>query len=908
MMAACRRSLTPFFLAATFILLARGVASADRLYAIGQDGRTLVTIPDAAAPGTATILAITGLAAGEELRGFDVNFVSNELIGVTSHGRFVTVNTTSGAASPGGPIGFTPAGTIAGFDWTSSTGAMATTDAGELVRFDYVYTSPSPVTLSPPRTFSHLAVHEYQPDSSELHAYAIDTATDQLVRIVFGAVVTVTDLGPLGIDASVNGGFDITLPGIGYAAFDAPGGAHSLLYRINLVTGQATLVGQIGAGLGPVRGVSADVPGHIGVAGVYTSLSEGSQFVAQVFRRGSPEGTLDVQVNTISLTALEGVDYVPLSQNLTFPAHGARTFNVTAQSINNSTYQGVRQFRIALSSNSGTPIYPIADTLTIQDDEPPSQAPVITIQSPTTGPTYTVSGGSIALAGIASDPDGSVTHVSWITDQSIQGIASGTSSWYIPEIPLRTGSNTIYVTAVDNTNRATSVGLTVNVPSLSYYLAEGATGGFFDLDVAIANPSSTDAPVTVQFLPDRGDAVTQSLTIPGQRRITLKVDSIAGLDDRAVSTVVTSSNGSPLIVERTMRWSETGQYGAHGEKAAAGPAPAWYFAEGSQGFFSTYILLTNPQTTASSATLQFLPDGGSPLTRTYPLAPLSRRTIYAGDIPELVDRSFGTVVTFAQPGVAERAMYFRSSPGELWRAGHESAGVNAPATSWFLAEGATGPFFDTFVLLANPGAEPADVLLTFLPAAGAPVERTLTMAPQSRHTVNLEALTPAAPSLASAAVATRVTASRPIIVERAQYWPYTAAGWYEAHNSFGVTALGTSWGLAEGRVGNPAGWPAGDYQTYVLLANPAMTAATVTVTFLRGQDAPIVKTFEIAAQSRRNVMIAGPNSDVPELANELFGAVVQSTQPIAVERAMYSTPAGGLPFEAGSNATATRLP
>ena len=45
-------------------------------------------------------------------------------------------------------------------------------------------------------------------------------------------------------------------------------------------------------------------------------------------------------------------------------------------------------------------------------------------------------------------------------------------------------------------------------------------------------------------------------------------------------------------------------------------------------------------------------------------------------------------------------MYFGADP--LWKGGHESAGVTAPSTTWFLAEGATGPFFETFILLANP--------------------------------------------------------------------------------------------------------------------------------------------------------------------------------------------------------------
>ena len=66
------------------------------------------------------------------------------------------------------------------------------------------------------------------------------------------------------------------------------------------------------------------------------------------------------------------------------------------------------------------------------------------------------------------------------------------------------------------------------------------------------------------------------------------------------STIVTSTTGLPLVVERTMWWDATG-YGSHTERAVDGPAKTWYFAEGSQGFFSTYVLLANPQSSANSA-------------------------------------------------------------------------------------------------------------------------------------------------------------------------------------------------------------------------------------------------------------------------------------------------------------------
>jgi hypothetical protein len=348
------------------------------------------------------------------------------------------------------------------------------------------------------------------------------------------------------------------------------------------------------------------------------------------------------------------------------------------------------------------------------------------------------------------------------------------------------------------------------------------------------------------------------------------------------------------VVERTMRWDTTG-YGAHTDKASPSTSTKWYFAEGSQGFFFTYLLLANPQNAANQATVKYLREGNSTVTRVYDLNPLQRFTVDIGADAELVNQSFGMEVTFALPGIAERAMYFGLSP--LWIGGHESVGVTLPSRNWFLAEGATGTFFETFVLFANPSATNATVSVRYLPASGAPVDKSFSLPAGQRKTINVEQedLT-----LTNAAVATQVTSTVPIIVERAQYWPDPAASWYEAHNSFGVTATGTRWGLAEGRVGLGTG-----YQTYILLANPNDFAVDVQVTFLREDGTTLIKSFQVQPSSRFNVGVG--TSDVPEITNERFSAVVLASHPIAVERAMYSD-RDGVIWQAGTNATATRLP
>jgi len=295
--------------------------------------------------------------------------------------------------------------------------------------------------------------------------------------------------------------------------------------------------------------------------------------------------------------------------------------------------------------------------------------------------------------------------------------------------------------------------------------------------------------------------------------------------------------------------------------------------------------------------VRFLLESGTAVTKTLTMDPRSRVTIDAGTIPELVHQSFGMEVTFAQPGVAERAMYFGTSP--LWTGGHGSAGATAAATDWFLAEGATGEFFETFVLVANPSSNPADVTFTFLTDGGASITRTKRVPANGRLTVNIELEDPA---LANAAVATRVTSTQPVVVERSQYWPFTPDQWYEAHNSFGQTAIGRHWGLSEGRVGGPEG-----YQTYILLANPnPQQSAFVQLSFLMENGEPVLKAFHVPPSSRFNVDVS-TTMQVPEIVEGAFGVEIVSNIPIMVERSMYANANGQL-WSVGTNATGTRLP
>ena len=92
------------------------------------------------------------------------------------------------------------------------------------------------------------------------------------------------------------------------------------------------------------------------------------------------------------------------------------------------------------------------------------------------------------------------------------GGAAGARTLTITPAAGQHGTATITVTVDDGTTQAsTSFTLTVNeppAPPITYALAEGATGMFFDTDLLLANPNAVAAPVTITWLLEGGGTIT----------------------------------------------------------------------------------------------------------------------------------------------------------------------------------------------------------------------------------------------------------------------------------------------------------------------------------------------------------------------------------------------------------------
>ncbi len=461
------------------------------------------------------------------------------------------------------------------------------------------------------------------------------------------------------------------------------------------------------------------------------------------------------------------------------------------------------------------------------------------------------------------------------------------------------------------TNAQEAAGGTHPNGSTVRYLAEGATGALFDTRLALLNPSHVPAHVLMRFLKGDGTIVPHALSLAPRTRATVDVETVPGMAAAEFSTVIEADQ--LVTVDRTMTWDDAG-YGAHADTAVASPSAQWFLAEGSTNAgFALFYLLQNPSSTdTATVRVRYLLPTGAPLEKSYTLAPATRFNIWVneeeftgkGKALAATDVSAVIDVLAGPPIIVERAMY-ANVPGQFFGAGHQSAGVSAPATQWFLAEGATGPYFDLFVLIANPTATDADVEATFLLPDGSTIVQTHKVTANSRFNIWVDK---AAAALADTAVSTtiRTTNGVPVIVERAMWWPGSFGQWHEAHNSAGATATGTAWAVAEGEVGGTRG-----VETYLLIANTSATAATVSVTLLFEDGTSATRTFtgsDIPARSRFNVAVGAM---FPEAAHRRFGALVESIgatpAQIVVERAMYWD-AAGQRWAAGTNALATRLP
>ena len=190
-----------------------------------------------------------------------------------------------------------------------------------------------------------------------------------------------------------------------------------------------------------------------------------------------------------------------------------------------------------------------------------------------------------------------------------------------------------------------------------------------------------------------------------------------------------------------------GDFVTNAAEQAAGSHPRGilkrYLAEGvSNGFFFTRFAIANPQPTAAHVLLTFVDTTGR-TTRHYVAVPArTRSTVDTSTIAALNGASFATTMESDAVVVLDRLMSWSGAGGY---AAHMETAVEQPATTWYLAEGATHGQLRPVLPDSEPEQPAAAAIRVryLLPAGAADRSRPTRVGAGSRFTIWVDQEDPA---------------------------------------------------------------------------------------------------------------------------------------------------------------------
>ena len=326
-----------------------------------------------------------------------------------------------------------------------------------------------------------------------------------------------------------------------------------------------------------------------------------------------------------------------------------------------------------------------------------------------------------------------------------------------------------------------------------------------------------------------------------------------------------------------------------------GPTPTstttFYFAEGYTGAGFTECLSLFTPHAGGTAQVDYNLRGGTHVTQ---LVSLTAGQVAMVNVNAAVgaDQEVAARVTLPAAGVVERTMHFNAAG---WHGSTDLVGVNQPATEWDFAEGSTLAPYSEYLTLQNPGGSALSVSLNYVLDNGAHPVKQLTLAPNSRTTVEMASgdlgnQTPCLPGAGGTCgvgaghtgVSVRVLAGGPIVAERPMYvngYSFGAGTIRDGHDAFGASAPATRWYFAEGTT-------LAGFNEFLTLANLGLSVAHMTLQYLDGSGRVTAHSLAVAAQTRATVNVNDPTLGIgPGVTG--VSVQVDADQPIVAERPMY---------------------
>jgi hypothetical protein len=326
----------------------------------------------------------------------------------------------------------------------------------------------------------------------------------------------------------------------------------------------------------------------------------------------------------------------------------------------------------------------------------------------------------------------------------------------------------------DEQGSGASLETAVDQPAARWYFAEGSTIDPQELFYLVQNPGATEAQVQVRYLLPNGAApIVRTYTVAAGSRATIWVDrenpALASTD---VAAEITSVDGTPIVVERSLYLRQPGSAAPRGGDSSTGvtaPATRW-FVEGATGQYTTRLLLANPGSEAADVRATYQRADGRSLTRSYTLAPNSRQTVDVASVhPSLANATLDITVDASAPIVVERTKWWGAN-GTLDEA-VSGAGSTAGGPRWVLAEGQQGGErqAQTSVVVLNKGAA-TDVKVTLLFEDGPEATATFPVAAGARLAVPMAEAFPAADGRKFSVLVEGADATANLVVDRAIFW------------------------------------------------------------------------------------------------------------------------------------------
>lgn len=325
------------------------------------------------------------------------------------------------------------------------------------------------------------------------------------------------------------------------------------------------------------------------------------------------------------------------------------------------------------------------------------------------------------------------------------------------------------------------------VPKLSriWYFPEGSTDQTFYTYLILFNPHNVATEAIITYMKGDGTQAEQRVVIEAQKRRVITVNDI--LPGVGFGTRIIASR--PIAAERTMRFGPN-LSGMHMGPGITKLSRWWFFAEGTTDPpFSMRLLVLNPHSQASQATITFMTPDGTSLKRNYAIPPTTRLVV---DVNEVVPPlGIATIVESDRPVAAERALYFDAQKLEeiatetngitetevitststdpllpsivTPMAGTVSAGTTHPAYVWAFAYGTTMNARE-YLLLGNPGRAQARIRIECVQDDGSRQMEQVVMPSESRYTFPVHDFYPDQETISCI-----VHSTQPVVAERSIY-------------------------------------------------------------------------------------------------------------------------------------------